>query len=593
MNLSRRNIQKAYAAARKALFDARSTDGSWEGELTASALSAATAVAALSMVSRERHAPVIDGGLAWLARHCNKDGGWGDTPDSPSNLSTTWLSCAAFRIAGRSREHGDVVRRGDDWVRRNAGLSGPERVRALEAVYGKDRTFASPILMMCALAGDVEWSAPAPLPYELAWVPARFYSALRLRVVSYALPALIAIGQLLHAKRPTRNPLMRWLRGASIEPTLRKLERIQPSTGGFLEAIPLTSFVVMSLAANGRPQHPVAEKGVRFLLGSARPDGGWPIEVNLRTWLTSQAVCALSHEGWNDHAAREYLLRSQCGGVHPYTHAEPGGWAWNDLPGGVPDVDDTSGALLALRALGTEDISAARRGVGWLLGLQNRDGGWPTFCRGWGKLPFDRSAPDLTAHAVRALAAWPGVSEPKVAKSIERGFAYLRRAQQADGSWLPLWFGNQHSPGKKNPVYGTARVLRAYCECDRKDSPEARRGVDFLRGAQNSDGSWGGAPGIAGSVEETALSLDALSDCVYNNVNASTWELGLKWLTEQVGLGGLSNPVPIGLYFEQLWYAEKLYPAIWSVSALERALKFVGEHPAQPSEPVGFRGERI
>ena len=23
---------------------------------------------------------------------------------------------------------------------------------------------------------------------------------------------------------------------------------------------------------------------------------------------------------------------------------------------------------------------------GWLLKLQNRDGGWPTFCRGWGKL---------------------------------------------------------------------------------------------------------------------------------------------------------------------------------------------------------------
>ncbi|MEZ6048428.1 MAG: hypothetical protein R3C11_23220 [Planctomycetaceae bacterium] len=41
--------------------------------------------------------------------------------------------------------------------------------------------------------------------------------------------------------------------------------------------------------------------------------------------------------------------------------------------------------------------------MNWLLDLQNRDGGWPTFCRGWGALPFDRSAPDLTAHALRAL----------------------------------------------------------------------------------------------------------------------------------------------------------------------------------------------
>ena len=36
---------------------------------------------------------------------------------------------------------------------------------------------------------------------------------------------------------------------------------------------------------------------------------------------------------------------------HPYTGAAPGGWAWTDLPGGVPDADDTPGALLALVAL--------------------------------------------------------------------------------------------------------------------------------------------------------------------------------------------------------------------------------------------------
>ena len=51
-------------------------------------------------------------------------------------------------------------------------------------------------------------------------------------------------------------------------------------------------------------------------------------------------------------------------------------------------------------------------GLKWLLGLQNSDGGIPTFCRGWGTLPFDRSSPDLTAHAIRAwldksLAAFP------------------------------------------------------------------------------------------------------------------------------------------------------------------------------------------
>ena len=84
--------------------------------------------------------------------------------------------------------------------------------------------------------------------------------------------------------------------------------------------------------------------------------------------------------------------------------------------GAVPDADDTAGALLAFArwpgsAAWSGDAcarvdAAAAAGVQWLLGLQNRDGGWPTFCRGWGKLPFDRSGADLTAHALRALRAW-------------------------------------------------------------------------------------------------------------------------------------------------------------------------------------------
>ena len=96
----------------------------------------------------------------------------------------------------------------------------------------------------------------------------------------------------------------------------------------------------------------------------------------------------------------------------PSPRPAPGGWGWNDAAGAVPDADDTAAALLALRAIvgsaaesQPEPIAAAAaRGVAWLLDLQNDDGGWPTFCRGWGTMPFDRSGCDLTAHALRALA---------------------------------------------------------------------------------------------------------------------------------------------------------------------------------------------
>ena len=53
---------------------------------------------------------------------------------------------------------------------------------------------------MCALAGRLgegreAWRHVIPLPFELAALPHQLFAALRLPVVSYALPALIASGE--------------------------------------------------------------------------------------------------------------------------------------------------------------------------------------------------------------------------------------------------------------------------------------------------------------------------------------------------------------------------------------------------------------
>jgi squalene-hopene/tetraprenyl-beta-curcumene cyclase len=263
------------------------------------------------------------------------------------------------------------------------------------------------------------WRIVRQLPFELAALPHQFYGALRLPVVSYALPALIAIGQVRHHFRPTRNPLTRALRNLTKSKTLEILTAIQPENGGFLEATPLTSFVTMSLAGMGLVEHPVTQRGIEFLVQSARTDGSWPIDTNLATWLTTLSVNALlpGPELADKDRRRiiEWLLRQQYRVEHPYTHAAPGGWAWTNLPGGVPDADDTAGAVLALRGLNPQvdegTLRAASAGIVWLLDLQNRDGGIPTFCRGWGTLPFDRSSPDLTAHALRAWLVLPRRSE--------------------------------------------------------------------------------------------------------------------------------------------------------------------------------------
>ena len=629
------------------LLAARTPDGHWAGELSSSALSTAVAVIALTLVDRHRppaaHGARVRGGAAWLIRTQNEDGGWGDTTDSPSNVSTTALCWAALTLAGTDDPPcAAALDRVRHWMRRAAGSLEPRPLAdTISRRYGRDRTFSVPILTVLALAGLLDadgrrakapssgnspkggragsernagvrasddhgeqgggsaaigsgWRHVPQLPFELAVVPPSWYRWLRLPVVSYALPALIAIGQARHRQRPTRNPLTRFVRHAARLPTLHRLEAIQPPGGGFLEATPLTGFVVMSLVAARESMHPVVDRGVAFLERSMRADGSWPIDTNLATWVTTLSVNALARRpDWRgllrpaDRAAlSRWLLDQQYRERHVYTDADPGGWAWTDLPGGVPDADDTPGALLALHALDTDEPAhreAARAGIGWLLDLQNADGGIPTFCRGWGALPFDRSSPDLTAHTLRAWTAWrpalPDTLRTRTDRATTRAVRFLERAQQPDGSWIPLWFGNQGAPDEANPVYGTARVLEGLAALSDAETIPAseHRAARWLVDAQGDDGGWGGAPGVSPSIEETALAVSGLATfgrlpraaAVHGIDEAST--RGASWLIDATDGGRPAAATPIGLYFAKLWYSEKLYPRVFALAALAAA----------------------
>ena len=522
---------------------ARTPAGHWEGELSSSALSTATAVSALTLVGG--HDELVRRGVNWLVDNQNDDGGFGDAAGCPSNVSTTTLAWTTLSMHGAS-----ALPRAEAWLTQHVGdLTAESIASAVAKVYGDDQTFSVPILTHCALAGRFGWEHIPTLPFELSALPQKSFKWVGLPVVSYALPALIAIGQAKHHHYPTRHTLIRALRGAVRKRTLRILESIQPASGGFLEATPLTSFVTMSLAGSDLRDHPVTQRGVAFLEASVRDDGSWPIDTNLATWLTTLSINALGAAAFSDSERqylRSWLLGQQWTNVHPYTNSAPGGWAWTDRTGGVPDGDDTSGALLALATLRDGDDpeirAAATAGVSWLIDLQNRDGGIPTFCRGWTKLPFDQSSPDLTAHALRAWQQWRSL-DPRTEQAMARAVDYLLQCQQPNGSWIPLWFGNPWTADQTNPVYGTARVLA----CDELLPLEARqRGEQFLRSMQREDGSFG-------TIEETALAVSALGD-----------DRGASWLRSQRDL----EPAPIGLYFAKLWYFEKLYPLIFTTAAL-------------------------
>jgi len=522
-------------------------------------LSTALAATALRKAGNSNDIAISQRALYWIAMHQNHDGGFGDTPESPSNIQTSLICLACLKLC--DVKTGEVYERLQHYCRNQVGDTPTSIVNGIRNIYKEDQTFATPILGLCAMTNMVPY--PKPLPFELSILPRSWLHFLKLEVVSYALPALIAVGLCLYKHSQKQSRIRDWIGDKAI----KRLNSIQPESGGFLEAIPLTAFVIINLQDAFQDRNDlvndIVKKGLNFLRESQLADGSWAIDVDLSVWVTTQSIWAL---GSCDDAALKWILERQQKNRHPFTDTPPGGWGWSWRSGSVPDGDDTASALIAL-ALRKNDVekSVVNAGFKWLKQLQNKDGGFPTFCRGWNKLPFDKSTPDVTAHVIRAYKNWGRARDT----SVIRAHSWLEETQQKNGSWLPLWFGSQLHPHHKNPVYGTSRVVTAIDECDSKYD-----GVKFLVDAQDVDGGWGGDLGLQPTFEETGLALCALA----NTKERSAVLHGAMWLAgEIISKNGELPSSPIGLYFSNLWYDEQLYPLIWSLKGLDSVIQTMQE----------------
>jgi squalene-hopene/tetraprenyl-beta-curcumene cyclase len=221
-------------------------------------------------------------------------------------------------------------------------------------------------------------------------------------------------------------------------------------------------------------------------------------------WDTAIAITALTEAGLPaEHPsvvkAADWLLDRQIVAPgdwqlrNPAT--APGGWAFEFRNDFYPDVDDTAFVLMALLNVNHPDPirvhAAIERGLTWMLSMQNDDGGWGAFDRNndtaiLTHVPFadhnamiDPSTVDVTARVLECLAYLGRASDPAVA----RGLAYLRRGQEADGSWYGRWGVNY--------LYGTGFVLRSAQVLDLVTQPWCQRGASWLRSVQNVDGGFG------------------------------------------------------------------------------------------------------
>jgi squalene-hopene/tetraprenyl-beta-curcumene cyclase len=222
-------------------------------------------------------------------------------------------------------------------------------------------------------------------------------------------------------------------------------------------------------------------------------------------WDTAIAMVSLQEAGVApDHPAlvksAEWILSKQILGPGDWQvknkDAEPGGWAFEFRNDYYPDVDDTAFVLMALQRVKFPDPKrmegAVRRGLQWLLSMQNRDGGWGAFDRDNDRkilcnIPFadhnamiDPSTADVTARVLECLGRFGWTAEHP---SIHRAMKFLLKDQCQDGSWFGRWGVNY--------VYGTSGVLRALETVSLNAQDYCKRAVVWLKSVQQSDGSFG------------------------------------------------------------------------------------------------------
>src|SRR6195952_5529563 len=448
----------------------------------------------------------------------------------------------AFNISASVKAYFALKAIGDD-------PDAPHMRRAREAILaagGAERTNVFTRAQL-ALFGLVPWRAVPVMPVEIMHLPLWF--PFHLSKVSYWSRTVIVPLLVLMALRPrARNPrgvqipeLFRkppdqvtdWIRGPyrsrwgrffkGIDVLLRRAEPLFPKASrsraigkavafvterlngkdGLGAIYPAMANSVMMFDALGyaadHPDAAIAWQSVRNLL-VVEKDRAYCQPCLSPVWDTSLAGHALAEAGISTQAACDWLIPLQVTDVvgdwavrRP--GLRPGGWAFQYNNPHYPDVDDTAVVGMLLHRNGdpahAEAINRARE---WAIGMQSSDGGW-----GWfepenthpylNHIPFaDHGAllapptADVSARCVSFLAQIGMAADDPV---MVGALAYLRREQEADGSWFGRWGTNY--------IYGTWSVLCALNAAGLAvDDPAMQRARDWLLARQRGDGGWGG-----------------------------------------------------------------------------------------------------
>jgi squalene-hopene/tetraprenyl-beta-curcumene cyclase len=605
-------VQQAVALARDHLLTLQQPDGHWCAELQGDTILESEYILLLAFLGEET-SDLARKAAQYILQEQQADGSWSNYPDGPIEVSVSVKAYFALKLTGHDPSAPYMVK---------------ARERILEA--GGAARCNSFTRFYLALLGQIPYASCASVPPELILLPRWFY--INLYAMSSWTRTIVVPLSIFSACKPVRNlsadrgigelfthapdrptwptpPTRRWFSWTNIflgidwlykrsewllGPIRRRAvckaaewmrERLAQCDG--LGAIfpPMIYTIIALKCLEVTDDDPGMREARRVLdeLILAEDDTirlqpcfspVWDTALTLNALadanLTTQTPAITSAVDWL--LAREVRIRGDWSVTN--RRLAPGGWFFEYRNPVYPDTDDTAMVLLALarvKALDRSDVrEAVDRAHAWLLGMQNRDGGWAAFDRNINreiltKVPFadhnamlDPSCPDITARVLEALGAhghWAGEA------AIDRAIAFIERSQDPRGCWPGRWGVNY--------IYGTWQVLVGLEAIGfNMQAPLVRKAVAWLESVQQPSGAWGEScasydnPELAGQGTPTAsqTAWAILAFLAAGERDNPATRAGIDWLcTTQRPDGSWDEEPFTGTGFPKIFYLKYHY----------------------------------